>query len=159
GLLADVVARVFLDGAGVGEVDVQLAALGGVVVARAVLVWAQDAVAHAASSRVKSTLRRRLLAHVVALGPQWLAGQRISGLVTLAVRGLDGLDAYFSRYLPQLALAVTVPALVLARLLGADWVSALTVAVSLPLVPVFMALVGLATQGRADRRWRALAVL
>lgn len=159
GLLADVVSRAFLAGAGLDDVRASLVLLAVVTLARAALGWLQEAVAHEAAARVKSTLRRRLLAHIVALGPAWLTGQRSGALTTLAVRGVDALDAYFARYLPQLVLAVTVPVLVLARLLGADPVSAVIVAVTLPLVPVFMALVGLTTQQRSARRWRALAVL
>ncbi|MQA80624.1 MAG: thiol reductant ABC exporter subunit CydD [Streptosporangiales bacterium] len=159
GLLADVVSRAFLGGAGPADVRWTLVLLAAVTFARAALGWLQETVAYEAAARVKSTLRRRLLAHVVALGPTWLTGQRSGALTALAVRGVDALDAYFARYLPQLVLAVTVPVLVLARLLGADPVSAVIVAVTLPLVPVFMALVGLTTQRRSARRWRALAVL
>ncbi|MQA01671.1 MAG: thiol reductant ABC exporter subunit CydD [Streptosporangiales bacterium] len=158
-LLADVVSAAFLDGADLGDVRGSLIALALAVLARAALSWLQDVTAHAAAARVKSTLRRRLVAHVLELGPGWLTGQRSGGLATLVGRGIDGLDGYLARYLPQLVLACTVPLLVFATLVGADPVSAVIVAVTLPLVPVFMALVGLATQRHSDRRWRALAVL
>ncbi|HEX6446664.1 MAG TPA: thiol reductant ABC exporter subunit CydD [Streptosporangiales bacterium] len=136
-----------------------IALLAAVFAARAALLWAQGVLAQRSAARVKSTLRRRVVEHVVALGPAWLTGQRSGQLRTLVTQGIDALDAYFARYLPQLVLAVTVPVLVLCRLLGADVLSALTVAVTLPLVPVFLALVGLATRRRSERRWQALAVL
>lgn len=158
-LLAEAITRGFLGGAGAGELRGILIALATVVLARAVLVWAQEAAARDAAARVKSALRRQVLDHVTELGPVWLTGARTAQLTTLLTRGLDDLDAYFARYLPQLVLAVTVPVLVLARLLGADPLSALIVAVTLPLVPVFMALVGMATRDNAERRWRSLAVL
>ncbi|KIH97920.1 ABC transporter ATPase [Streptomonospora alba] len=96
----------------------------------------------------------------------WLSGQagseegtgtpRAGELVTLATRGLDALDDYFARYLPQLVLAVLVPAAVLVVVAGADWISAAVIAVTLPLIPLFMALVGWHTQARTQRQWRLL---
>ncbi|MDA2808520.1 thiol reductant ABC exporter subunit CydD [Nocardiopsis suaedae] len=77
-------------------------------------------------------------------------------VATLATRGLDALDDYFARYLPQLVLAVLVPLAVLTVVAGADWISAVVIAVTLPLIPVFMALVGWHTQERTQRRWRRL---
>ncbi|MFD0775793.1 ABC transporter transmembrane domain-containing protein, partial [Streptomonospora algeriensis] len=96
----------------------------------------------------------------------WLSGQtgseegtgtpRAGELATLATRGLDALDDYFARYLPQLVLAVLVPAAVLVVVAGADWISAAVIAVTLPLIPLFMALVGWHTQARTQRQWRLL---
>jgi thiol reductant ABC exporter CydD subunit len=73
--------------------------------------------------------------------------------------GIDALDGYFSRYLPQLFLAVIVPVAIVAVVAGADWVSALLIAVSLPLIPLFMALVGATTRDRTMRRMRSLQKL
>jgi thiol reductant ABC exporter CydD subunit len=138
---------------------VPLLLLAAVIVARAGVAWAQEVAAHRSSAGVKSALRRRLLARAVGLGPGWLAGERSGELATLATRGVDALDDYFSRYLPQLVLAVIVPVAVLVQVLTADWLSALTIAVTLPLIPVFMILIGLYTRARTDRQWRLLSQL
>ncbi len=87
------------------------------------------------------------------------SGTRTGDLAALAGRGIDALDGYFARYLPQVLLAVIVPILVFAAVLAVDWISAAIMAVTLPLIPVFMALVGLATRARTDRQFRALQVL
>jgi ATP-binding cassette subfamily C protein CydD len=108
---------------------------------------------------VKAALRAELLAGVGRRGPAWLSGQRAGEIATLAGRGLDALDAYFTGYLPQLILAVTVPLAVLARLTFADWSSALIIAVTLPLIPIFGALIGWQTQAATRRQWRRLALL
>ncbi|AZM50822.1 ABC transporter [Streptomyces sp. WAC 06738] len=84
---------------------------------------------------------------------------RTGELAALATRGIDALDAYFARYLPQLGLAVVVPAAVLARIVTDDWVSAAIIAGTLPLIPVFMTLIGWATQAATDRQWRTLSRL
>ena len=104
-------------------------------------------------------MRRRLAAQVLRLGPAWLGGQRAARSPPLATRGLDGLDPYFARYLPQLALACLVPLAVVVRVALADWISALIIVVTLPLIPVFTVLVGLPARARARRQWLLLARL
>ena len=99
-----------------------------VVAGRALVVWLQEVAAHRSSAAVKSQLRGRLLEHSLRLGPRWLSGERGGELATVATRGIDALDGYFSRYLPQLVLAVIVPAAVGLRILLGDWLSALTIA-------------------------------
>ncbi|MEU1888204.1 thiol reductant ABC exporter subunit CydD [Micromonospora rifamycinica] len=137
-------------------------ALAGFVVtvgARSLVTWGQGTVAARAAATVKATLRADLLAAVGRHGPGWVAGQRAGQLATLTGRGLDALDAYFTGYLPQLVLSVTVPAAVLARLVFADWSSALIVVLTLPLIPVFGALLGWQAQAATERQWRRLSML
>jgi ATP-binding cassette, subfamily C, bacterial CydCD len=158
-LIADVVVGGFQHGRGPGELRGEPWALAGVALGRALVVWLTELCAHRAGAAVKSELRGRLLRRVTELGPGWLTGRRSGELTTLATRGIDALDDYFARYLPQLGLAVVVPAVVLARIATADWVSALTIALTLPLIPLFMVLVGWATRDRMDRQWRLLGRL
>jgi len=94
-------------------------------------------VAARSAATVKAQLRAELLGAVGGSEPGWLSGQRAGEIATLTGRGLDALDAYFTGYLPQLVLTVTVPLAVLARLVFADWSSALIIAVTLPLIPIF----------------------
>jgi thiol reductant ABC exporter CydD subunit len=158
-LLAGGITAVFLHGAGVGRLHGTLLALAAVIAGRALLAWAQELAAHRAAAAVKTQLRERLLGHLVHLGPGWLTGRKAGELTTLATRGIDALDGYFARYLPQLVLAAVVPTIVLARLLPADLLATLTIAVTLPLIPVFLALVGLTTEARNRRGFRMLARL
>ena len=133
-----------------------LTLLGLVILARAAVAWGQEAAAHAAASSARLRLRERLLGHVVRLGPGWLTGERSGELTTLISRGVDALDGYFSRYLPQLVLAAVVPIVVLARILPADLIAGLTILVTLPLIPAFMALIGLGTAEANRRQLRQL---
>jgi len=158
-LLAELVARAFLDGAALGELRTPMLLLLAVVLGRGLVAWLQEVAAHRSSATVKSQLRERLLAHATRLGPRWLAGERSGELAVLATRGIDALDAYFSRYLPQLVLAVIVPAAVGSRILLDDWLSAVTIGATLPLIPVFAILVGITTRWKTDRQWRTLSVL
>src|SRR5690606_9553503 len=158
-LLAEMIARAFLGGASLADLRTPMLLLLGVVAGRTLVAWLQEVAAHRSSAAVKSQLRGRLLEHALRLGPRWLAGERSGELATLATRGVDALDDYFSRYLPQLVLAVIVPAAVGARILLGDWLSAVTVAATLPLIPIFAILVGLTTRRKMDRQWRTLSVL
>ncbi|MEU1842088.1 thiol reductant ABC exporter subunit CydD [Micromonospora sediminicola] len=129
------------------------------VAARALVSWAQGTVAARAAATVKAALRADLLRAVGRHGPTWVAGRRAGQLATLAGRGLDALDPYFTGYLPQLVLSVTVPAAVLARIVFADWSSALIIALTIPLIPIFGALLGWQAQAATERQWRRLSLL
>ncbi len=158
-LLARSISGAFLGGEGPSELAGPLAALAVVLAARAVLGWGAEIVAQRISGVVKSDLRRRLLARAVSLGPRWASKARSGEVVLLATRGLDALDGYFARYLPQLALAAIVPAVVVICLAAVDVVAALTVLLTVPLIPVFMILVGRMSESRRRRRWAALSRL
>jgi len=136
-----------------------LLAFVAAVAGRAGWIWVSGVVAARTAARVKQELRGQLAEAVARRGPGWLSGQRAGELATLVGRGLDGLDSYFTGYLPQLVLSVTVPVAVLAQLALADWSSAVIVAVTLPLVPVFGMLVGWQTRSASARQWRRLSRL
>ncbi|MFJ4899310.1 thiol reductant ABC exporter subunit CydD [Streptomyces sp. NPDC088727] len=158
-LVAEVVVGGFEDGLTGSGLRTPLLLLAAVALGRALVSWLTELAAHRAGAAVKSELRGRLLDRAAALGPEWLSGQRTGSLVTLATRGIDALDDYFARYLPQLGLAVVVPVAVLARVVTEDWISAAIIVVTLPLIPLFMILIGWATQSRMDRQWRLLSRL
>jgi thiol reductant ABC exporter CydD subunit len=155
-LIADVIARVTRSPSLTG-VRTPMVLLLVVVLARAVVSYGVEASALRSAAAVKSDLRRRLVAAALARGAFWLSERRIGELTTLSTRGIDALDAYFARYLPQLLLAVLVPAMVLARVAWSDWLSAVIIAVTLPLIPLFMVLVGAHTRERTERQWSVLA--
>ncbi len=130
-----------------------------VVAARAAATYGGEAAALRAAASVKSQLRRKMIAHCLRLGPAWLGGQQPGAIAAQATRGLDGLDSYFSRYLPQLVLSVLVPVAVVVTVTATDWISGVVIALTLPLIPLFAALVGLHTRAQTRRQWRLLARL
>ncbi|WP_288466349.1 thiol reductant ABC exporter subunit CydD [uncultured Curtobacterium sp.] len=136
-----------------------LALLGAAFVVRAVAAWATDDLAARAGARVKSELRATVLARAAERGPAWLQGRSSAAFATTLGPGLDALDAYFGRFLPQLALtAVATPVLLLAIGAG-DLTSAVVIVLAMPVIPVFMVLIGLATQSLQRRQADALARL
>jgi ATP-binding cassette, subfamily C, bacterial CydD len=157
-LLARALAAAAL-GTGAAALAGTLVMLLVVVVARSAAAYGGEAAALRAAARVKSQLRRRLTGHCLRLGPAWLGGQQPGQIAATATRGLDGLDPYFARYLPQLVLSVLVPAAVVVTVTATDWISGVVIAVTLPLIPLFAALVGLHTKAQTRRQWRLLAQL
>jgi len=157
-LLAHVLAAA-ATGTGVTVLAGALGVLAAVLAARAAAAYGGEVSALRAAAAVKSQLRRRLADHALKLGPSWLARHRSGEVTTLATRGLDGLDAYFARYLPQLVLACLVPFAVLIRVGVADWISGVVIGLTLPLMPVLAILVGRHTKGTMQRQWRLLAGL
>jgi ATP-binding cassette subfamily C protein CydD len=156
---ADALARLVAAGVG-GRLDRSALVLAAAVLALRAGQHALTAtLATRTAAAVKADIRGRLLAAAAARGPVWLAGRRGGELSTLLARGIDALDGYLTGYLPQVALAVTVPLAVLVRIAVADPASGLVVGLTLPLVPVFAILVGWQTRARTERQWRQLSRL
>jgi ATP-binding cassette subfamily C protein CydCD len=151
-LLADVVAGAFWHGRDLPQLGTPLTALLCVVLARAVIAWATELAAARSSARAKSQLRVALLERVAEPARDGSRARSTGELTVLATRGIDALDGYFALYLPQLLLAAIVPLAVLAVVFSQDWISGAIIAFTIPLIPLFMALVGATTRERMDRQ-------
>ena len=157
-LLARVIARAF-DGATLAEVELPLALLVAAVVGRAATTWGFETIGRLAAGRLLTDLRRDLAVARLYGQPAALDGVESAEVATAAVAGVDALETLFARYLPQLVLALVVPLAVLALVAWIDPVSAGLMLLTLPLIPVFMWLIGRATGRRAHERWQALSLL
>jgi thiol reductant ABC exporter CydD subunit len=157
-LLAHVAARAF-GGSSLADVQVPLALFVGVIVARAAAAWGFEVVGRRAATEVLSQLRLELVESRLRVRPAALDGAQSAEVATAAVAGVDVLETTFARYLPQVVLAVVVPVAVLVLVASIDLVAAGVMLLTLPLIPVFMWLVGRQTERRMRERWRALALL
>ena len=126
---------------------------------RAVLAWAFEVVGRLAATSVLSQLRLALAERRIADEPAALDGAQSGDLAASAVFGATALEVYFGRFLPQLVLAVVVPVTVIAWIVPIDLLSAAIMLATLPLVPVFMILVGSHTARRTQERSEALTLL
>ncbi len=154
--LALVVAAWSLAGALAAIIDdtrlgAQLAIFAGAIAARALLSWAGRTVAAAGAAGAKEDLRGHLLDAATRLGPEWIDRRHPAELTALATTGLDALDDYCTRFLPALVGAAVVVPLVGLAILVADWRAAVVVAVTVPLIPLFAALIGRFAQSRVAR--------
>ena len=156
-ILAVAISRVFLGGADFHDITKLLALLAGLTVMRAALAYLQETAAARASAVVKSQLRQGLMHRVVEAGPSWLSDHRTGEITQLATRGVDALDPYFARYLPQVVLTAVISPLFVVVVLATDWISGVVLLLTLPLVLLFMVLAGQSAQRRTDDQWRTLA--
>lgn len=156
-LLSQVIAQVFLEDAPLGQVDGYLLAILGVIGIRGIFQYCSEVTAREAAIRVKERVRVQFLHKILALGPVYARGERGGELLNTAVEGIEALDDYFARYVPQLILAVLVPMLTLAFVLPKDLQSALVLIITGPLIPFFMILIGKLAEKKSLRQWQSLS--
>ncbi len=157
--LASVVDRSLLHHASLRSVTPTIVVVGLAILVRAVLHGAGDLSALRAADRVVATLRRQLLEHALALGPDWLSGERPGELSLTATRGLRSLHTYYARYLPQAAAAAVIPLILLIWVATQDWLSFVVVVALVVAVPVTMIAFGREATRRSERQWRRLSSL
>ena len=157
--LAEIIVAPIERGLSVAALTGPITALAATVLVRGALSWLSEVMAQRAALTVTSELRSTTLRHCLALGPGWLSGARRGELTALLTRGVSALDPYVGRYLPTLVLAGVTPPLAIGVIALADPWSAGIIVLTLPLVPVFGALVGWATERRSQRQWRSMAAL
>jgi ATP-binding cassette, subfamily C, bacterial CydD len=157
-LIARIVAQAF-NGATLSAVTSELVLLGLTFAARGIVAWGFEVAGRRAAWTVLSELRLALVERRLSAQPAALDGAEAGEITAAAVQGVDGLEAYFGRYLPQVVLAAVVPVVVLACVAAIDLGSALLLLITLPLVPLFMWLIGRYTSECTRKRWLALRLL
>jgi ABC-type transport system involved in cytochrome bd biosynthesis fused ATPase/permease subunit len=158
-LLATVIAGVFMDGQSLSDVGGLLIWLALIAIARGLVSAGFESSGRFGAARVMSELRRRLSERVLLVNPGTARDDHSGELVASAVDGVSALEAYFARYLPQVVLAATVPVAILIWVFPYDWKAGLILVITAPLIPIFMILIGLLTEGRTRRRWSMLSRL
>lgn len=138
------------------DVTSSLLWLLAVALLRGLLIAASDAAGTRAAAKTGMQLRAALVSAVGKLGPGWLAQRNQTALAVTAGHGLEALDAYFARYIPQLVLTVIATPVLVAIMWWQDWPSGLTAVITLPLIPLFLILIGMATRTVQTRQWQTL---
>ena len=156
-LLATVIADAFLRHAPLTAVALLLVALLLLALTRAALAWASEVTAQTVSAGVRITLRRRLIERIIARGPLALASERSGELANTTIGGVESLDAYYSQYLPQVALAALIPAMIAVVVVPVDALSGVLLLLTAPLIPIFGALIGDLSAEPARAQWKALS--
>ena len=155
--LSEIVNSVFLRHKSLMQVGWLLFLLLAAIIVHAGLVWGREITARQAAIRVKAELRERVFAHLLRLGPAYCKGEATGELVTAVSEGIERLDAYVSRYLPQLVFSVLTPLLIVAYIFSFDWLSALLLFITGPVIPLLMILVGSYAEQHVQRQWLALS--
>ncbi len=158
-LLAHAVDAVMIGGRGLAAVRPWLWTLLGLYLLRMAVTVIGDAFAFEAGARVTLAVRTALQAHIIALGPSWTRRQRTGDVTSTVFDAVESIGRYYVGYLPQMALVAFVPIAILAFVIPTDWVSAIILTVSAPLIPLFMVLIGKGTETLNQAQWRKLARL
>ena len=158
-LLGRAVDDVLVGGAGVSALYPAIGWLLAVAAARALLTWSGDTLAGRAAAAAKTRLRQQALIATVRGGPAALRSERAGDVLHALTSGLDQLDPYVAQFLPQAALSLVIPALVLVTVAWLDPLSAVVLAVTGPLMPLFMWLIGSTARMRARQQWKTMARL
>lgn len=156
--IAGAITPVITENKTLADVRSSVFALIAIMCVRAVVTYINRAYAHRAANTAIIQLRQAVLDRATQLGPRWLA-HKSADTVTLVTRGLDDLGPYFVSYLPQLLMTMTVTPLTLLVMLYLDWSSALIAILTIPLIPIFMILVGKLTQEYADQKLKTMEKL
>ncbi|MCE8021271.1 thiol reductant ABC exporter subunit CydD [Halomonas sp. MCCC 1A11036] len=145
-LLAWIVSRLLVDGDALVTLSGAFIALVGVLLLRAMCQWGQELAGQEASLRIRVSVRAELLDHLAAMGPVRAGSRHTAALASQLVEQVEALDGYFARFLPQLRLCAVIPLLIVLVVLSLDWLAALFLLLAAPLIPLFMALVGMGAE-------------
>src|SRR3990172_1367884 len=157
--LSAILAAVFIGGQTREAIAWMFVPLLVILAARALISCGADSAAGHLAVSVKENLRRQLIDHLFRLGPAFTRGENSGELANTALQGLESLDAYFSQYLPQVALAGLVPLTILVAVFPVDWLTGLILGLTAPLIPIFMVLIGKAAEAATRRQWNNLSRL
>ncbi len=158
-MLSQIIAQVFLHHATLDRVWNAMLILLAIFVARAVLSWASETSAFQIAARVKTDLRERVFNRLLTLGPAYARGQRTGELTNTLTEGIEQLEAYYSQYLPQLALAALVPLAILVFVFPIDALSGAILLFTGPLIPLFMMLIGSAADALTRKQYGQLSLM
>ena len=157
GLLVKIVDSVLFHHAAVASLIPFFAGLLGVIVLRALATWASKRSAYAVASGVKQSLRAACVERLREIGPLGLAGMSAGEVAHTAVDAVEGLDAYYSKYLPQRAIASLLPFTILAVVFPLDWISGLILVLTAVFLPLSMVVIGEESHERNRKLWGKLA--
>ncbi|HDG1675333.1 TPA: cysteine/glutathione ABC transporter permease/ATP-binding protein CydD [Kluyvera ascorbata] len=130
-----------------------------IFILRAWVVWLRERVGFHAGQQIRFEIRRQVLDRLQQAGPAWIQGKPAGSWATLILEQIDDMHDYYARYLPQMALAACVPLLIVVAIFPSNWAAALILLVTAPLIPLFMALVGMGAADANRRNFLALARL
>jgi ATP-binding cassette subfamily C protein CydD len=155
--LAHIVHGAFIEGRGTDRLWPLFAILAGVIIVRAVLGWARETAGFYAGAKIRQEVRTELLAHIVSLGPGYTSHQSSGALTSSVLEHVEGLHDFYAFYLPQLALAIMIPAAILSFVFPHSWAAGGLLLATAPLIPLFMILVGMGAESISQRHFQALS--
>lgn len=158
-LLATLLQQLIIDHTPRSALLNDFALLIATIVLRALLGWLRERVGFHCGQVVRREIRALVLDRLALLGPAWIQGYPAGHWATLILEQIEEMQDFYARYLPQMALAVTIPVLILAAVFPINWAAGLILFATAPLIPLFMALVGMGAADANRRNFLALSRL
>jgi ATP-binding cassette subfamily C protein CydD len=155
--LARIIHGAFMENRSIDVLEPYFYILVGIIILRSLLGWARGVCGFYAGAKIRQEVRMALLDHLFSLGPSYTSRQSTGALASTALEHVEGLHDFYAFYLPQLALAVMIPAAILAFVFPYSWAAGTLLLVTAPLVPLFMILVGMGAESISQRHFQALA--
>ncbi len=155
--LARIVHGAFIESLGTGALWPLFVIVAGVMILRSILGWARETAGFNAGAKIRQEIRAELLAHIVTLGPGYTSRQSSGALASTALEHVEGLHDFYAFYLPQLALAVMIPAAIVAFIFPYSWAAGGLLLATAPLIPLFMILVGMGAESISQRHFQSLS--
>lgn len=157
--LAKIINGIFLDKLDWTGVSRWMGVLFAIMTLRSIFVWLIEITAHSLAAYIKKDIRKKILETLLALGPIYIHGQQTGELVNVLVEGVENLEPYFAKFLPQLFTAVVVPLVILTVVFPLEITTALILMGTAPLIPIFMILIGRTAEQVNKRQWETLSRL
>jgi ATP-binding cassette subfamily C protein CydD len=156
-LIAHLLQAVFIDALPRSELTRPFVLFAMVVAGRAAMAWAREIAGFQAGARVRTDVRRSLLAHMTAGGPALTRQQQTGALASTVVEQVEALHNFFAHYLPQLGIAVLIPVSIVVVVFPVSWTAGVILAGTAPLIPLFMVLIGMGAESISQRQFQALS--
>ncbi|EHH2480665.1 cysteine/glutathione ABC transporter permease/ATP-binding protein CydD [Vibrio parahaemolyticus] len=155
-LLASILHQLIIEQVDKSELIWHFVGLVGTVVGRAACTWGREIAGYRCGEQIRVYIRQLILDKVHKLGPAYIKGKPAGSWATLILEQVENMQDFFSRYLPQMSLSVLVPFIILVVVFPVNWAAGLIFLVTAPLVPIFMALVGIKAAEANRKNFKAM---
>ncbi|WP_394130546.1 cysteine/glutathione ABC transporter permease/ATP-binding protein CydD [Shewanella maritima] len=157
--LATILHGVIMDNVPIAEFSNVLLGLVGLIIARALVVYARERVSFEAGKRLRETIRQAVLDKLVALGPVFIKGRPAGAWASIVLEQVEDLHDFYAKYLPQMMLAAFIPLIILVCVFPLNWAAGVVLVATAPLIPMFMILVGMGAADANRKNFTALSRL
>ncbi|MBY8202714.1 cysteine/glutathione ABC transporter permease/ATP-binding protein CydD [Vibrio fluvialis] len=155
-LLASILHQLIIEHVDKHELIPYFVGLAVTIAIRAGCSWARELAGFRAGQQIRIYIRQLIFDKLRALGPAYIKGKPAGAWATLTLEQVENMHDFFARYLPQMSLSVLIPFVILIVVFPVNWAAGLIFLITAPLVPLFMALVGIKAADAGRKNFKAL---
>ncbi|PMJ92454.1 cysteine/glutathione ABC transporter permease/ATP-binding protein CydD [Vibrio sp. 10N.261.55.A7] len=155
-LLASILSQIIIEQVDKNELIPYFAALAATIVIRAACAWGREVSGFRCGEQIRVYIRQLILEKLRTLGPAYIKGKPAGAWATLLLEQVEDMQDFFARYLPQMSLSVLIPFVILIVVFPINWAAGLIFLITAPLVPLFMAMVGMKAANANRKNFKAM---